>query len=156
MSELSIRDLLAAVREKPPVFGAVLERVDRVQPHLLNRDNPNVPDPDLPAPLLELLERIFHPGPYWFCTHTAAADKLLTECLAVVSRKRARMPELTRAEEDIYHVLLQSDGPLDAIQISNKAGWSEERVRHLLVPKEKLRKSRLVKKVPQGYVARKG
>jgi hypothetical protein len=86
----AIRGLLSAVRAAPPVYADIRQHCEQVRPLLLNPNNPNVPAPDLPARLVELLERIWHPGPTWFITRGALAVELLTKALEAVGDAKTR------------------------------------------------------------------
>jgi hypothetical protein len=57
--------------------------------YCLTRTTPTCPPQGVPARLLELLERIWHPGPTWFHTRGALAVELLTKALACVDPKRS-------------------------------------------------------------------
>jgi hypothetical protein len=61
---------------------------------LLDPGNPNVPAPGLPEPLLDLLDKIRHPGPDWFRTHQAKAEKLLAKAIAAASPRAVRSRRL--------------------------------------------------------------
>jgi hypothetical protein len=119
----AVGDLLAAVRQSrptdPAAYGNVSKACNKVRPFLLDPKNPNVPAPGLPARLLELLERIDHPGPFWFHTRTALAVELLTAALAeLVGPSAARKP--TKVE--IALGILMQNRHLSIPQLARLAG----------------------------------
>jgi hypothetical protein len=106
MSDLALclRELLAAVRADPPVYATIRERCEAVRGLLTNEAGG--PLPSLSVRLLEVLERIWHPGPHWFQTHTAQAVELLTSALepktsANKPEKQADRPEWNETDLEL-------------------------------------------------------